>query len=537
MPGFDALAALRVLKESGKDIPFVIYSGRITDGQAVSAMHDGVHDYIAKGNYARLLPVIQRELRNADTRRAMREADGRMQELANFDALTGLPNGNLFCTRLAEWAGDGELRGATLQGCVLCLDIDRFTRVNASFGHDAGDAILRQVGERLAVAVPSGAVVARGSGDAFAIFVPDVVSDEAVAAVVAQVRQIFDAPFTSDQIELFMGASIGVSRFPGDAREPDELLMHAETAMALSGRRGGDGVEYFHQEMNETHADRVALETDLRHAVERGELHLHYQPCVAASTGRTVGMEALLRWQHPQRGLTLPGWFIPAADESGAIVEIGAWVLLEACRQGRIWQDLGHDVYVSLNVSAVQFAQPRLLENVGKALRESGFAAGRLQLEITESVLMHDADSAVRMLRTLKNMGVRLAIDDFGTGYSSLAYLKRFPLDILKIDRSFVRDVPQDQDGGAIVRAIVSLAHNLRMATVAEGVESRDQAEFLQREGCDFCQGLYFGRPAGADAMQMRLAREQAIAAAFPAGIGQLAAPLEATLTSIKTEG
>jgi EAL domain-containing protein (putative c-di-GMP-specific phosphodiesterase class I) len=339
---------------------------------------------------------------------------------------------------------------------------------------------------------------------------------------------VFDASFVTDQIELFMGASIGVSRFPGDAREPYELLMHAETAMALSGRRGGDGVEYFHREMNATHADRVALETDLRHAVVRGELRLHYQPCVAAATGRTVGMEALLRWQHPQRGLTMPDWFIPAADESGAIAEIGAWVLREACRQGRIWQDLGYDVYVSLNVSAVQFTEPRLLENVARALRESGFAAGRLQLEITESVLMHDADSAVRMLRTLKNMGVRLAIDDFGTGYSSLAYLKRFPLDILKIDRSFIRDVPHYQDDVAIVKAIISLAHNLRLATVAEGVESRDQAEFLNGEGCDFCQGLYFGRPASADAIRLRLAREQTLSAAIPTG------PLEHI--SIKTE-
>jgi len=285
--------------------------------------------------------------------------------------------------------------------------------------------------------------------------------------------------------------------------------MNAETAMACAKRLGGNGCQFYRRDMNANSGERVAMEADLRHAIERNEMFLHYQPCVSATTGLTVGMEALARWRHPVRGLIPPDRFIPIADESGLIVDIGEWVLRRACEQGKVWQDQGCDFYLAVNVSAVQFGQPRLLEVVSRALADTGFAPESLQLEITESVLMQDAESAIGMLRAFKGMGVRISVDDFGTGYSSLSYLKRFPIDILKIDKSFVRDLPDDEEDAAIVRAIIALAHSLRLTTVAEGVETDPQLRFLRNEGCDRFQGFFLSRPIDADAMEVRLSSEK----------------------------
>ncbi len=509
MPGFDSSAALQIVKVSGKDIPFIIYSGQISDQQAVLAMHDGVQDYIEKGNYVRLMPVIERELKNAATRDAVRQADSRIQELAYYDGLSNLPNHNLFCARVTEWILEAEKRGKTPSGAIIYIDVDRFLRINTSFGYDTGNDILRQISLRLGRTLHADALLARLSGDTFGIFMPETCLVESLNSTAQWVKQAFDAPFEKGGIELYITASIGIARLPEDGNEVYELLMNAETAMAYAKRLGGNGFQFYRRDMNANSGERVAMESDLRHALERNELFLQFQPCVDAQNGRTVGVEALVRWQHPTRGLIPPDRFIPIADESGLIVDIGEWVLRRACEQGKVWQDLGFDIYLAVNVSAVQFGQPRLLEAVNLSLAETGFTPQALQLEITESVLMQDAESAIGMLRAFKGMGVRISVDDFGTGYSSLSYLKRFPIDILKIDRSFVRDLPDDEEDAAIVRAIIALAHSLRLATVAEGVETEAQLEFLRAERCDRFQGFFYSRPVDADVLEARLYSEK----------------------------
>ncbi len=505
MPRFDSLSALHTLKACKRDIPFIIYSGQISDQQAVSAMREGVQDYVEKGNISRLMPVIERELKNAATRRAVREADGRIRSLAFYDSLSQLPNHNLFCSRVTEWILATEREGGSPAGAVLHVDLDRFMRINASFGYEAGSDILRHAADRITAAVGPGVLVARLAGDTFGVFLASVDDQAAIQPVVDSLRRAFEASFRKGNVELFLSASIGIAVLPRDGVEVYELLMNAETAAAQVKKRGGNGFEYYRRDMSATSAERLSIESDLRHAVERNELFLQFQPCVDTQTQKIVGVEALVRWRHPDRGLMPPDRFIPIADESGLIVEIGEWVLRQSCLEGRRLLDMGYDIYVAVNVSAVQFAQPRLLEIVGQVLAETGLPARSLQLEITESVLMADAESASGMLKAFKHMGVHISVDDFGTGYSSLSYLKRFPIDVLKIDKSFVRDLPQDEDDDAIVRAIVALARSLRLTTVAEGVETAEQAAFLAREACDRFQGYFFSRPLDVVDLEHRL--------------------------------
>ncbi|THF60964.1 putative bifunctional diguanylate cyclase/phosphodiesterase [Pseudothauera rhizosphaerae] len=499
MPGFDALAALDVLKRSGQDIPFIIHSGQIADRDAVSAMYDGVDDYICKGDYERLVPVIEREMRGLRARRAVRHADTRIQQLAYFDGLSALPNHHLFCNKVGDAIREHRERGRVPAGAVLVVDLDRFLRINASFGYEAGNDLLRQVGQRLRAGLGPEVVLARLGGDEFGVFLPGVNDRGSVEMLARWIVKSFDEPLLKDRVELFLTASVGIAMIPSDGEAVLDLLMNAETALGQVKRAGGNDLRFYERTMNAASAERLAMEADLRHAVERGELLIEYQPVISARHLRPVGAEALVRWLHPRLGRLPPDRFIPLADETGLIAELGAWVLCEAARQARAWLDAGHErVRVSVNVSAVQFSQPRLLEVVADALRRSALPPACLVLEITETSLMADVESAAGMLRALKNMGVQVAVDDFGTGYSSLSYLKRLPIDIIKIDKSFVRELCENDDDAAIVRAIIALAGSLRLATIAEGVESAGQAEVLRLAGCDFLQGFHFSRPTPA---------------------------------------
>lgn len=509
MPGFDSLGALQVLKDSGKDVPFILYSGHICDEQAFTAMAQGVADYVPKGNIARLLPVIERELRGAAVRQAVRQADDRIKELAFYDTLCALPNHNLFCARVAEWLLETERRGRIAKGALLYIDVDRFLRINSSFGYETGNELLRQIARRLNECAEARVVLARLGADDFGIFFEGVDDETKAAAVGEWVLRAFDAPFHKDKLELYLTPSIGISLLPQHGQEVYELLMNAETAMAVAKRHGGNGVRIYSREMNASSAERVALESALRHAVSRDELFLHYQPVVDSASGRIQGVEALVRWQHPERGLIPPDRFIPIADESGLIVDIGEWVLARACSQMKAWHDQGYaGLSIAVNVSAVQFGQPRLLEVVSRTLESTGLDPRLLMLEITEGILMQDAETAVGMLRALKNMGVKIGVDDFGTGYSSLTYLKRFPIDVLKIDRSFVRDLAEDADDAAIVRAIIALARSLHLETVAEGVETAEQVELLRVQHVDRLQGYYFSRPLSEEKIAEKLAQD-----------------------------
>jgi len=506
MPGFDSASALEVVRRSGRDIPFIIYSGKISDHMAFSAMRNGVADYVQKGNIARLVPVIERELRGVETRRAVQTADARIHALAFFDTLSALPNQTLLRAQIDDWLDSARRSAEARHATLLVVDIDRFLRINTSFGYEAGNAVLREAVRRLIDRAGDGAMIARLSGDRFCVFAPACTTRTLASGLAQRLMDAFATPIIKDGLELFLTASVGVAMTPEDGDDAQSLIMNAEAAMASAKRSGGNGLSFYAREMSASSAEKLVLETHLRHAVQRGELFLNYQPILNGQTGRPSGVEALLRWKHPQRGVVAPDRFIPLADKSGLIVEIGAWVMREACTQGKRWHRQGmDDLSVSVNVSAVQFAQPRLLETVRTTLEDTGFPPEKLVLEITESVLMKDAETTIGMLKALKNMGVRISMDDFGTGYSSLSYLKRFPIDIVKIDKSFVRDINEDEDDAAIIRVIIALARSLRLTTVAEGVETPEQYGFLRREQCDRFQGYLFSRPVDADLLEQRI--------------------------------
>lgn len=509
LPAFDVFKALDIIKRKGRDLPVLIHSSNIDWNLAVSAMYEGVADFVERGNYDRLVLVIERELRGLRARMAVREADARLDHLANFDHLSTLPNRNLFCAKVGGWLEDCDRRSKSRKGTLVTLDVDRFLRVNASFGYDAGNRVLKEIARRLGDVVDAEVMLARINSDVFGAFFPGIGTQEGGAVMARWINTIFDAPFLQDKVEIFLTASMGVALADGGTGTAFDLLTQAETAMALAKKGGGNQFRFFDPTISVTSAERMSLEADLRHAVARQELQLVYQPVVDGG-GQLRGVEALLRWNHPRLGTVSPDRFIPLADETGLIVPIGEWVLTEACRQCRVWQDLGFPwIRVAVNVSAIQFGQPRLLQVVGEALGNYGLEGDRLTLEITESSLMRDPEVTAGMLRALKNLGVTISVDDFGTGYSSLSYLRKFPLDIIKIDKSFIRDICKDAESVAIVRAIIALARSMRRETIAEGVESEDQQVALIRESCNGFQGYFFGRPADAAAITERLLTEQ----------------------------
>ena len=492
MPRFSSLEALDLLKECGKDIPFIIYSGDVSEHVEVAAMCSGAQDSIVKGNFARLLPAIEREIHGAAVRRAKEQADARVHKLAYYDNQTGLPNRNLFCDhvgRKIEQAG----RQAS---AIYLLDIDRFLRINNCFGHKVGDALMRQVAQRLQECVPEQGMVARCGSDEFAVYLGNVSGDRQARDAAEQIRSAFAKPFVDGTLEFYITVSIGIVAAPRDGDDVPELLINAETAMFRAKNLGGNNYQFYAREMGTVAGAQLVLESALRKAVAREELLLEYQPNFNVGTGALTGVEALVRWRHPEIGVLQPDDFIPLANESGLIVEIGAWVLRNACRQAKLWHDAGHaGLTMAVNVSAVQFWQPGLVRTVAQVLAETGIDPQCLELEITESVLMRNVDTTVTTLQALKSMRVKISVDDFGTGYSSLSYLRRFPIDILKIDKSFSNDVIEDVESAAIVQAIGALARGLGLATVAEGVETREQLDFYRQQHCDRVQGYLFSAP------------------------------------------
>ena len=493
MPGFSSEDAYELMRGCGADIPFIIYSGRFDETAALSAMAKGVHDFVEKGNLKRLLPVVRRELKSVAQMRARARAESRLHRLAHFDQLTGLPNRQLFYEQASRCLAEADRsRGATL----LFMNVDRFMRINNSFGYAVGDQLVRQVAARLQHAVSEKGIVTRMGRDDFAALDAEAQSPEDALALAERVMETFAMPFAVDGKELFLTLSIGVCRFPQDGEDIGRLLVSAENAMFLAKRNGRNNFQVYVHGMNSSSAERLEMETELRHAVARGELTLHYQPSADIASGCITAVEALVRWRHPQRGMIAPDKFIPLADETGLIGEIGRWVLFEACAQTRRWHDAGiRPLKVSVNVSAVQFRQGDLAQMVRSALAQTGLPPECLDLEITETVLMQDAGATIAILRALKNMGVSISVDDFGTGYSSLAYLQRFPIDTLKIDKSFMCSVTADEHNAAIVRTVIALAKSLRLESIAEGVESPDQVEYLRAEGCNRLQGYYLSRP------------------------------------------
>ena len=424
---------------------------------------------------------------------AQKAAEQRIRELADYDILTGLPNRRLLRERFVQLLAAAERDKSEI--AVLFLDLDHFKRVNDSLGHSVGDELLCEVARRLDYAVRRIDTVARLGGDEFIFAMPGFHS-AAAAEVARRLIDVFSRPFAVAGHELTVTPSLGISIYPHDGLDLETLLKNADTAMYRAKDVGRHTFQFYASEMNTATLDRLLMESNLRRALHQGEFLLHYQPLVCLESGLIIGVEALMRWQHPELGMIMPDRFIHVAEDIGLINPLGDWVLCEACRQAKAWTDEGlPPLIMAVNVAPVQFRQSGFVEVVAGALAASGLEASCLELELTERTVMHDADINLGTLSALHRMGVELSLDDFGTGYSSLAYLKRFPVGKLKIDRSFVNDLETDPDDWAIASTIVSMGRSLRMTVLAEGVETGEQLAQLRKMGCDMAQGYFFSRP------------------------------------------
>ena len=435
-----------------------------------------------------------------------KQAEAAMRHAANHDALTGLASRSLLHERLAHAIQHAARRQTKV--AVLFMDLDRFKHINDSLGHSAGDILLRACADRLRLCVRECDTLARFGGDEFVVVLEDIVDANDVVAPLSKVLGLFGLPFDVKGRELPTTASIGISMYPDDGQDVESLLMNADAAMYRAKETGPGNHHFYSAQMKAQVQQQLALETCLPRALERGELFLVYQPKLDLATGRITGVEALMRWRHPSMGLVSPLQFIPIAEDTGLIDSFGHWALQVACQDARTWQDMGHPIQVSVNLSARQLNRPRLAAEISGVLEDARLHPSQLELEITESCVMHNPVQAALRLQALRDLGVSLAIDDFGTGYSSLSYLRTFPLGTLKIDRSFIKDLPADEDAAALTAGIIALAHRLRMKVVAEGVETVEQLGYLRGNGCDEIQGYYLSMPITADEMSRFLDRD-----------------------------
>jgi diguanylate cyclase (GGDEF)-like protein/PAS domain S-box-containing protein len=422
-----------------------------------------------------------------------KEYEERLVRQANYDALTGLPNRVLAMDRLKQAIAQGHRYGRKV--ALMLLDLDDFKKVNDTLGHAAGDLLLKEASLRLVDCLREGDTVARLGGDEFVLLLPDLGDTTSAEVVAEKILSVCNQPFDVGGHEVYIAGSIGIALFPDDERDPMLLMRNADAAMYRAKREGKGIFRYFTPEMNAKALEHMRMEAQLRHAIEREELQVHYQPLVDSGTGRLVGAEALLRWTNPVLGEVSPENFIPLAEETGLILSIGAWVLRTACREAAKWQRPGHEVFVAVNISGKQFQKRMLVEIVRQSLEDSGLPAACLELELTESVLLEHTQETLAIIQELELLGVGFAIDDFGTGFSSISYLRRFPFDTLKIDRSFIKDLGDNEGDAELVKSIIAMANSMRLKVVGEGVETHGQREFLRTSGCHIAQGWLYSRP------------------------------------------
>ncbi len=436
-----------------------------------------------------------------------------IQKMATHDTLTALPNRALFNETLNHAIAKAARHKRPL--ALFFLDIDRFKNINDTLGHATGDKVLQEAARRLTSAIRTSDLVARLGGDEFVLLIEDYAAQDDLVDIATKVLAAFAPTFSIEEQELALSVSVGVCTYPSGGEDAQQLVSSADIAMYRAKEQGRNRYCFYSDDLNNLSEERLALEAGLRHALARGEIEVFYQPKVDFSSGRVSGVEALIRWRHPEKGLLMPDRFVPLAEEIGAIIPIGYWTLRRVCERARHWQELGMPLAVAVNLSASQFHEPQLVTELAAILKATGVPAGSLELEITESMVMRDTDRAVKIMESLRRMGVRISIDDFGTGHSSLGYLKRFPVDRLKVDRSFVRDLPHNGDDVAITRAVIAMAHSLKMSVVAEGVEHQEQFDLLQAEGCDEFQGYFCARPLEeADLLKFVAAHQPASSAA-----------------------
>ncbi len=497
MPHFNGVAALKLVREKGLDLPFIFVSGTIGEDIAVEAMKAGAQDYIMKGNLKRLLPAVERELREAAVRREHKQAEATIQHMAYYDTLTNLPNRNMLYERLLNAIRTDSGEGKSM--ALLLMDLDRFKEINDTLGHHRGDLLLQQVGSRLRSVLWAPDIVARLGGDEFAILLPRLAAAADVNVVVQKILKALEAPFPIEGLPIAVEASIGIALYPDHGGNPDSLLQRADVAMYAAKKSGGYVI---YDAQHDQHSPRrLALLGELRHAIDRDQLLLHYQPEIDFTTRRVRGVEALARWQHPEHGFIPPDQFIPSAEQTGLIKPLTRWVLDMALRQCEAWRRAGIRLDMAVNLSARNLHDPQLPDQVTELLKTYGVAPAVLKLEITESAIMADAGRAMDILTRLRDIGVRLSIDDFGTGYSSLGYLDRLPVDEIKIDRSFTMDLLGNGNGAMIVPCTIDLGHRLGLHVVAEGVEDQEVWNRLAALGCDAAQGYHLSRPLPAEAL------------------------------------
>lgn len=437
-----------------------------------------------------------------------------LDHLVHHDVLTGLPNRILLHDRLDQAIASTRRSGKQL--AVLFMDLDRFKHINDSLGHGVGDQLLQSVGQRLLACVRQSDTISRQGGDEFVALIPDIDHAEDAALAAQKILAAIALPHHIEQHDLHIGVSVGISIYPGDGPDAETLIKHADTAMFHAKDKGRNTYAFFEQQMTARAIARQSIEASLRLALERQEFVLHYQPKINLHSGTIVGIEALVRWQHPQRGLLEPAQFVPIAEDSGLILRIGRWVLREACRQAQAWQDAGlPPITIAVNTSALEFRAKDFLVNLRGILEETRLQPRYLELELTESVLMRDASATDSVLHALSALGIQLAVDDFGTGYSSLSYLRQFPINTLKIDRSFVNNMTRNANDASLVSAVISMGKSLKQRVIAEGVETAEQVAFLLGQHCDEGQGFFFGHPMVADALTPLL-RSGASPTAYP---------------------
>ena len=489
LPDGSGLQCLDSIQAIDSEIPIIVLSGQDDEDFAVSILNKGAQDYLVK--WEGQGRTILRSIRYAIERK---RSELHLNFLAQFDPLTGIPNRQFFNDQLNRATARASRDGRKV--ALLFLDLDAFKVVNDTLGHDAGDRLLKEVATRIGRSVRSGDVIARLGGDEFAVMLEGLPSAREVEAVASSLLDVVSQPYHIADRQLSITTSIGITMYPNDHSDTQMLLKNADIAMYQAKENGRNNFQFFHEQM---HADLMAyheLEGDIREALRLGEFHLAYQPKVNVRLSRLQGLEALLRWTSPKRGTVSPSDFIPVAEESGHIIPLGYWVLDQVCATLRAWQDRGlTPVPVSVNVSARQFQQANFHKRVAEVLQKHAIDPSLIEIELTEGLVMDDIRNAQAELARLKGIGVRISIDDFGTGYSCLSYLRRFPIDVLKIDKSFVQEIGGSRDGESIIDAIISLAKSLRLETVAEGVETTGQLHFLLDHGCHVAQGYLFGKP------------------------------------------
>jgi len=499
------LCPLREVQRSGRPVT-VVHNHPDIDGKPrlVELLASPYHD--RDGHLIGIIETARDITEQVNLEARLRDRDRRVHQLANHDPLTGLPNGNFFLRRLRE------ALSASPYLAVLAIDIDRFKRINQGLGRRAGDDLLRAVGARLHAVLRADDILARIDGDDFLVATGRLIQVEHVALLAEELLRTFSKAFTVTEQTLYLSASIGVALCSDDGRDVETLISHAEAASHRAFEAGGNRVQYFSADMSEGAREQMLLEAGLREAIDHDQLILYFQPQVEIGSGRIIGAEALVRWQHPKFGLVAPGKFIPLAERSGLIVPLSDWVLRGACVQAREWHETGRiEGRIAVNLSGRLFDQADLAERIAAILRDTGCPAAALELEITESVMMHEPKQVTEILRRLRALGLSVAIDDFGTGYSSMSRLRRLPIDTLKIDRCFVRDLPADPDAVAITRTIIALAANLHLEIIAEGIETAAQEKFLRAAGCREGQGFRYGRPMPGKRLSALLPRDREV--------------------------